>query len=358
MSINNATRRDLCRAIKVVNKDLAEQLQSCLLTFSNELERASDCLARQLDLDAQENNFESYEMYSESLEDISQLQKDIADKIETINDNYGIYTSSQNDGLNLYLDYLIALKYVNPKLSIELELSLLRLAYIVENSLDYLYSNIVDCLRCKEYPKSHTNVDIVAAAHTLLKEIQDIFEDLDRVDLQEITRLLDGSTREYDLDIDIEMEVPETREETTQNEVAQKPKCKFKSVYAYEAEPRTLDEDFLLTFPNSFSCLGSNVAVKSWKDLLICTYKYLLKKDATLLYKLAEEDALKDTPLVYLSKNDGDLNCPNFINGHDFYFEIAYNANQIRDVIKSLLRIYGIAENEYRIHLKMRRPGW
>lgn len=248
------------------------------------------------------------------------------------------------------------IKTVSPDAAKEIQQELLTLSGKVHNVACSLAAKLEQFVKEKDFEMSHVLVDTI-------QEIQAIQDKLD-VQIDTLDTFVEKTTTN--------LGVPKVLEETQALDIAQLelelesasvvvntdiPRVN-PSIKVYPLNRTTLDlkADFAGHIPVAFSIWGKETPTKTWKELFIKICEILAGAAYHRIHHLAEIETLRGQKLVYLSTKPDDMRRPRQLSGTDIYIETALKANQVRDLVLTLLSVCSISENEFFIYVLPKTP--
>ncbi len=128
-------------------------------------------------------------------------------------------------------------------------------------------------------------------------------------------------------------------------------KVKYENYDVDKNTPHSLDEDFTNKKPYAIVINGYKMEVKSWKDALVLTCKYLYNVDGEKIKMLAEKNKLRGTKRSLFGKKeveDRNVRLP----GTNLYIWTNFNAQLAKAYIIRLLKEYDIPMDKVIVYLK------
>ena len=116
--------------------------------------------------------------------------------------------------------------------------------------------------------------------------------------------------------------------------------------------PHTLYNDFTHKRPSGFELLGKRYEANDWKSVLENICEILVLKDYKIFEAFINDKSMNGKKVKYFSKNEKELRSPRRIGNTDIFVMTNMSANQIRNVIGSMLRKYKINLKECKIYLR------
>lgn len=110
------------------------------------------------------------------------------------------------------------------------------------------------------------------------------------------------------------------------------------------------EEDYTGTKPQAFILAGQRYEVKSWKDVLVKTSEIIYPHHANDFDKVLQLMSKKKRP--YFSRNPQELKAPSQIGNSQFYVDTNFNANQIVNLAKRVIALFGYAEDSLTIETR------
>lgn len=117
------------------------------------------------------------------------------------------------------------------------------------------------------------------------------------------------------------------------------------------AIPHTLYEDFKHKKANGFTFQGKKYEAKDWKDVLLKTCDLLAEIDADKFYSFIDDPTMRGSKVRYFGTSYVSLKNEKMKN-LDVYVWVNLSANGKRNVIRKLLKKFGIKFSEYSIFLR------
>ena len=109
-----------------------------------------------------------------------------------------------------------------------------------------------------------------------------------------------------------------------------------------DREYRKLNEDLTYLRPKGYRLYrGKIVKVNSFKELYINLINYLYRLDSNKIISIINKTEFNGKYKPYFGKNIKEMTKPYKID-YNFYIETHFNANQFRDILLKLFRIYDI----------------
>lgn len=176
-----------------------------------------------------------------------------------------------------------------------------------------------------------------------LNKLQEMVKDIDKIQskLEEYTNLLQ-------LDDEIEEEI--ILSENFDDESKELPD--YESLRVDPNIPYTLYDDYTHKRPAGFELLGICNDAKDWKEMFVKTCEVLAEKDLNKFYTFVSDKSMQGRKVPYFSKSKTGIRAPRLVKGTDIFIMTNMSANQVRNVIERMLRIYGLKINDYKIYLK------
>jgi len=110
------------------------------------------------------------------------------------------------------------------------------------------------------------------------------------------------------------------------------------------------EEDYTGTKPQAFILAGQRYEVKYWKDVLIKTSEIIYPHHAQDFDKVLQLISKKKRP--YFSRNPQELKAPSQIGNSQFYVDTNFNANQIVNLAKRIIGLFGYGEDSLTIETR------
>lgn len=112
----------------------------------------------------------------------------------------------------------------------------------------------------------------------------------------------------------------------------------------------SINSDFTGKSPICIKIDGYSIEVSSWKDLHIEVCNYLINKDSNKFKNISK--GIKGRKRPYFTNEEELLRVPYYLDKVDLYIEINLSANNIMNIVKRLLKGFGINENDVDIKVK------
>lgn len=117
-----------------------------------------------------------------------------------------------------------------------------------------------------------------------------------------------------------------------------------------EVESHSLYESFLHKKPCAFKIEEKIIKADTWQKMLVKTCEYLFKKDEKLFMSLEFKEHMNGTSKKYFSTKPEEMTKRAKLIGGKMYIELNQGANLIRNLIKKLLKEYGLSVVDYRVY--------
>jgi hypothetical protein len=115
--------------------------------------------------------------------------------------------------------------------------------------------------------------------------------------------------------------------------------------------PHSLYEDFTHKKATAFSIAGARYEAKDWKDVLLQTCDILSEIDSDKFYIFIDDPVMKGRKVSYFGKTY--IEKKNYkLKNIDIYVWTNLSANHIRNLIRKLLKKYGIKISEFYVYLR------
>lgn len=115
---------------------------------------------------------------------------------------------------------------------------------------------------------------------------------------------------------------------------------------------KKLNEDLTYLRPRGYRIYrGKMVEVNSFRELYIDLINFLYRKDSRLLLSIVNKSEFNGKNKPYFGKNYKDMTNPYKID-YNYYIETHFNANQFRDILLKLFRLYNIDLNYLKIYIE------
>lgn len=115
--------------------------------------------------------------------------------------------------------------------------------------------------------------------------------------------------------------------------------------------PHSLYEDFTHKKATAFSIAGARYEAKDWKDVLLQTCDILSEIDSDKFYTFIDDPVMKGRKVSYFCKTYIEKKNHKLKN-FDIYVWTNLSANHIRNLIRKLLKKYGIKISEFYVYLR------
>lgn len=155
---------------------------------------------------------------------------------------------------------------------------------------------------------------------------------------------------EYSNMLQIDDEIEEKFIENMDNEEKEIPN--YNSLLVDQNMPYSLYDDFTYKRPAGFDLFGVRYIAKDWKDIFVKTCEALVSKDVSKFNSFVDDKTLQGRKVQYFCRDPKSIRAPKKVNGTDIYVMTNMSANQVRNVIESMLRKYGVRNNYYKLYLK------
>ncbi|HBH13443.1 MAG TPA: hypothetical protein DDX29_10070 [Clostridiales bacterium] len=207
---------------------------------------------------------------------------------------------------------------------------------ILNMALDGLRENINLTLSKLLKEKNYTEVREVTNASESVAEIQN---------------LIDG----YVIMLEVPLENDEKNEYEESATEEEKTIPNYGDYVVNDALSHNLYEDFTHKKVTAFSFEGNRYEAKDWKDVLVQTCDLLADIDSDKFYLLVNDPVMKGRKIAYFGyesvvTNNGIKNCQ--MKNLDVYVWTNLSANQIRNLIRKLLKKYGIRISDFYVYLR------
>ncbi|HBN84032.1 MAG TPA: hypothetical protein DDZ89_09330, partial [Clostridiales bacterium] len=117
-----------------------------------------------------------------------------------------------------------------------------------------------------------------------------------------------------------------------------------------EPESHSLYESFLHKKPCGFKIDEKLIRADTWQKMLVKTCEYLFYKDEKLFLSLEHKEHMNGSSKKYFSSNPDDMTKRAKMIGGKMYVELNQGANLIRNLVKRLLKEYGMSVVDYRVY--------
>jgi hypothetical protein len=117
-----------------------------------------------------------------------------------------------------------------------------------------------------------------------------------------------------------------------------------------EIESHSLYENYLHKKPCAFKIEENIIRVDTWQQMLVKTCEYLFEKDEKLFLTLEHKPHMNGATKKYFSSNPDDMTKRAKLIGGKMYVELNQGANLIRNLVKKLLKEYGMSVVDYRVY--------
>lgn len=117
-----------------------------------------------------------------------------------------------------------------------------------------------------------------------------------------------------------------------------------------EPESHSLYENFLHKKPCAFKIDDKLVWADTWQKVLVKTCEYLFYKDEKLFMSFEHKEHMNGTTKKYFSTSPDDMTKRAKMIGGKIYVELNQGANLIRNLIKKILKEYGLSVVDYRVY--------
>ena len=128
------------------------------------------------------------------------------------------------------------------------------------------------------------------------------------------------------------------------------------SAYAVDSTvPHSLYEDYRFTKACAFSINGQYYPAKNMRDVLVQTCSILAKMDINKLNSFVDDPTLKGRKVSYFGTKlviEDSTQKNERIPGTDIYVWVNLSCNHIRNILRKILKKYGINFNQYKIYLR------
>ena len=165
--------------------------------------------------------------------------------------------------------------------------------------------------------------------------------------IQLATAILEYMARVQELQATLE---PEEQIPVKSNE--EEPGLPDYQAYAVDSEVvHTLHEDFTYTRPAAFEFKGNRVEVRTWQQMLIKTCEILLVSDPERFATFEDNPSMRGRKQKRISTNPASIRNPYRLKDSKFYVETNLSANDIRNLIIKMLRIYDLKIPDFKVFL-------
>lgn len=117
-----------------------------------------------------------------------------------------------------------------------------------------------------------------------------------------------------------------------------------------EPESHSLYESFLHKKPCAFKIDNKLIWADTWQKMLVKTCEYLFHKDEKLFMSLEHKEHMNGSTKKYFSTDPDDMTNRAKMIGGKMYVELNQGANLIRNLIKKILKEYGMSVVDYRVY--------
>lgn len=128
------------------------------------------------------------------------------------------------------------------------------------------------------------------------------------------------------------------------------------AVYSVDTStPHSLYEDFTHTKACGFEFMGKRYEVKNMKDVLVTLCEILAKEDRNKILSFINDPTMQGRKAPYFSDKliiDGDVNKNEKIGDLDIYVWVNLSCNQLRNVIKRVLKKFNFKFESFKIYLR------
>lgn len=231
--------------------------------------------------------------------------------------------------LNKVIDYA---KLYHPKDAVDISDGLDILNLALEGFRENINISLTQLLKEKKYAN--------------VREVTDISELI-----AEIQAIVDG----YSVSLDVTLDSDEEIEEEENIVEEEKTIPNYAEYVVDNSLPHTLYEDFTHKKAKAFSFDGRRYEAKDWKDVLIQTCDLLADIDSEKFYSLVSDPVMKGRKISYFGYEPIETNT-GIKNYHmknlDIYVWTNLSANHIRNLIRKLLKKYGVKISDFFIYLR------
>lgn len=129
----------------------------------------------------------------------------------------------------------------------------------------------------------------------------------------------------------------------------------YKEYVVDDSAPHSLYEDYTHKKAKAFSINGKRYEVRDWKDMLMQTCELLVSIDSEKFYSLIDDPVMRGRKNFYFGHEmvETDTGTKNTkMNNLDIYVWTNLSANHIRNLIRKLLKRYGIKISDYYVYLR------
>lgn len=157
---------------------------------------------------------------------------------------------------------------------------------------------------------------------------------------------------EYSNLLQIDDEIEEEFIENEQMENEEKDIPNYISLLVDQNIPHSLYDDFTYKKPAGFELFGTRYNAKDWKEIFVKTCEALVVKDVSKFTSFVDDKSMQGSKVPYFCNDPKSIRAPRKVNGTDLYVMTHMSANQVRNVIESMLRKYSIRISDYKLYLK------
>lgn len=143
--------------------------------------------------------------------------------------------------------------------------------------------------------------------------------------------------------------------EDDENDQDKKPLINYEDYAVDRQIPHTLYEDFKHTKACAFSLFGNVYEAKNMRDVLVQTCAILASIDVEKIESFINDSSMKGRTVTYFGTNlvtEDSINKNEKIPGTELYVWVNLSCNHIRNILRKMLKKYGINFNEYKIFLR------
>lgn len=119
-----------------------------------------------------------------------------------------------------------------------------------------------------------------------------------------------------------------------------------------ENEKHSLYEKFIKKRPCAFMIENKKIEANSWKEVLVKTCNYLEEKNINILKDIVENEKIKGRKRSLLSSSKELMFTPEKLKIVNGYVETNLSADGIKNLIKKLLKLYGISLTKYNVYFR------